>query len=108
MLNDGREVDRGSSTMFCSCELWRSVNTASPCCVGGEGRGGELAQVFSTHFISIVLVVLDTDTVADTWLTGSFFLCIVFIWIVKEDLLAVAYSHSLHLWGLDPEWTLLW
>ena len=63
MLNEGRDLGRGEGMSRLV------VKTASPCCVGGEGSGGGLAPVFSTHSISIVLAVLGTGTVAGTWLS---------------------------------------
>jgi len=99
MLNDGRELEMVDG------ESWLGEKTASPCCVGGEGRGGGLAPVFSSHSISTVFSVLGTGTVSGTWLV---FLCIVCIWLLREDFLAVAYSQLLHLCGFDPACTLLW
>jgi len=102
MLNDGRELEMVGG------ESWLGVKTASPFCVGGEGRGGWLAPVISSHSISTVCSVLGTVKVAGTWLSRLVFLCIVCMWLLREDFLAVAYSQLLHLCGFDPACTLLW
>ena len=82
MLNDGREIVKSLV----------GVKTASPCSVGGDGREGvSLLLVFSIHAISTVFKVLGTASLA---ITSTLFLCIVLMWFLREDFLAVAYSQS--------------